>query len=163
MEPDDPSFPYWFPQQVEFRYLQSNATVYRQPCTETYSDVIVYEDYFIHANQTEKLDSSNAGELYNLDTPEQALEYLLYFIFQGGDTGGIGTIPTVDAYTSYEINCEISTDSPIRFLRITQLADNSTKFEMNVDDNGSIQYQIWKFEPNSVPVLTTKTEIGRCP
>jgi hypothetical protein len=169
MQDDDPDLVYWRPLGILFQHLQPRETIYKQPClfeADSYSFENV--NYILRDNDTIRVDDSMTIDMLDIKTPLQAVEYLSYFSYHLDSGGSVGIIPSLSDYSGWKRDCEITSDSPIRSIRVTEYPREENRpiiVEWNTvnGDTGSIEYHKWRFDSNSEPpVLLSTLKLGQC-
>jgi hypothetical protein len=156
-ESDDPRlYSQWLPQRVSFESIEPDRIIFRQGCLNTpagmiYSHFTFYNDipargHYVHIH---------------IESPQQAVEYLAYFVLQSGQR----ILASQGEYDDLLVGCDtISSSSPVSDIRVTEVEEDSFVVEVNVMDvtSGWLRYEVWYipekplYRENIEPIYVTR-------
>jgi hypothetical protein len=156
----------WVPQEVAFAYLEPKETVYRIPCGQGPSGHF-YRSFYFSGAGPEIIDEyhPNAQSLFDIVSPEQAAEYVMYFdIVLSGEEGNKQFVVTEDQYDRWAEQCiKDNSTSAVKELTATSSGEGYV-VELNFVDNvsGSFEYRQYLVTRNGTIELLAEKSLGRC-
>ncbi len=149
-----------------FAYLEPKETVYRIPCGQGPPGYFYRSFYFSGAGST-IIDEyhPNAQSLFDIASPTQAAEYVMYFdIVLSGEQGNKQFVITKDQYDRWAEQCIKEEDnnktSAVKELTVTSLGD-SYDVQLNFV-SGSFEYRHYVVNRNGTIERLAEEALGHC-
>ncbi len=156
----------WGPQEVVFAYLEPKEKVYRIPCGQGPPGYFYRSFYFSGAGPA-IIDEyrPNAQSLFDIVSPEQAAEYVMYFdIVLSGEQGNKEFVITGDQYDRWAEQCiRDNSTYVVKELTVTSSGkDYMVQLNFVDDVDGSFEYRQYLVDRNGTIELLAEESLGHC-
>lgn len=156
----------WLPQKVAFAYLEPRETMYRIPCGQGPPGYF-YRSFYFSGAAPAIIDEyhPNAQSLFDINSPRQAAEYVIFFdVVLSGELGNKQFVITEDQYDRWAEQCvKDNNTSAVKELTMTNSGENYAVLLNYVDNvSGSFEYRQYLVSRNGTIELLTEKSLGHC-